>query len=309
MLLIAPDSFKGTYSAREVAEAIARGAGPDVDLCPVADGGEGTLEALLARGGWTTEAAAHDALGRAIVAPIGWLDDGSTAVVEVAAASGLGLIAAHERDAEAASTYGTGELIAATISQGARRVIVTVGGSATTDGGIGAISAIDAAGGPRTAQLIVLADVTTPYEHAAQIYGPQKGADTATVHRLTERLHHQAATLPRDPRGVPHTGAAGGLSGALSAAYDATLTPGAAWVGPRRRRLQHARHTRGRGGNRRGAARSPDPARQAHRRDRRALWAPRQAAARGRRLNVALRGRGDGARARVGASGERHSGP
>lgn len=231
MLLIAPDSFKGTYSAREVAEAIARGAGPGADACPVADGGEGTLEVLLAaRGGTTTEVAVHDPLGRRTTAPLGWIDSGATAVVETATASGLGLVAPAERDAEAASTFGTGELIAAALDAGARRVVVTVGGSATSDGGAGALEALHAAGGVRGAELLVLCDVRTPYEHAAEVYGPQKGAGAAAVARLTARLHARAGALPRDPRGVPMTGAAGGLAGGLWAAYGAVLAPGAAWV-------------------------------------------------------------------------------
>lgn len=231
VLLVAPDSFKGTYSAREVAEAIARGAGAGADPCPVADGGEGTLEVLLAGlRGHTTEVAAHDPLGRPAVAPLGWVDDGATAVVEMATISGLGLVREGERDAEAASTFGTGELIAAAIAGGARRVLVAVGGSATTDGGAGALAAIDAAGGASGVELVVLSDVTTPYERAAEVYGPQKGADAGAVARLTERLDALAATLPRDPRGVPMTGAAGGLAGGLWAAYGATLTPGAAWI-------------------------------------------------------------------------------
>jgi glycerate 2-kinase len=231
VLLVAPDSFKGTYSARDVAEAIARGAGPDADPCPVADGGEGTLEVLLAGlHGHATQIATHDPLGRPMAAPLGWVDDGATAIVEMATVSGLGLVPEAERDAEAASTFGTGELIAAAIAAGARRVLVAVGGSATTDGGAGALDAIDAAGGASGAELIVLSDVTTPYERAAEVYGPQKGADADAVARLTERLDALAATLPRDPRGVPMTGAAGGLAGGLWAAYGAALAPGAARV-------------------------------------------------------------------------------
>jgi glycerate 2-kinase len=234
VLLIAPDSFKGTFSAREVAQAIARGAGAAgvaVDVCPVADGGEGTLEALLAaHGGETTTTSCHDPLGRPIAAPVGWIEHGATAIVETAAASGLQLVAAEERDAEAASTCGTGELIAAAIAAGARRVAIAVGGSATTDGGAGAIAALDATGGARGTELVVLCDVTTPFERAAEVYGPQKGADPATLRRLAERLHAQAAALPHDPRGVPMTGAAGGLSGGLWATYGAQLVPGAAWV-------------------------------------------------------------------------------
>ena len=231
MLLIAPDSFKGTYSARQVAVAIARGVPGEVDLCPVADGGEGTLAAVLAaRGGETTEVPVHDPLGRSISAPLGWLDGGAVALVETAAASGLGLVATGERDAETASTFGTGELIVAAAVGGARRIVVTVGGSATTDGGTGALRAIEQGGGLLGAELIVACDVATPFERAAELYAPQKGADAATVARLAARLDALVETLPRDPRGVPMTGAAGGLAGGLWAACGATLVPGASWV-------------------------------------------------------------------------------
>jgi glycerate 2-kinase len=234
--LIAPDSFKGTYAAREVALAIAAGvAGADedlaIDICPVADGGEGTLATLLeALGGRTVEARVSDPLGRPIAAAFGWLGDGSLALVEVASASGHDLIAPGQRDAEAASTFGTGELIAAAIAAGARRVAVAAGGSASTDGGAGAIEAIDSAGGLRGAELTVLADVRTPFELAAEVFAPQKGADASAVARLAARLHEQAAALPRDPRGVPMSGAAGGLAGGLWARYGANIVPGAAWV-------------------------------------------------------------------------------
>jgi len=236
VLLIAPDSFKGTYSAAQVAAAVASGAaagegGVEVDLCPVADGGEGTLDVVLAaRGGRTEPVSALDPLGRPLSAPLGWLDGGATAVVEAAGASGLGLVAERERDAEAASTYGTGELIAAAAARGARTIVVTVGGSGTSDGGAGALEAIERGGGLRGAALVVACDVVTPFERAAQLYAPQKGADAAAVERLTARLHEQAAVLPRDPRGVPMTGAAGGLAGGLWAAHGARLVPGAEWV-------------------------------------------------------------------------------
>ncbi len=232
-MLIAPDKFKGTHSAREVSLAIARGAGDAVELevCPVADGGEGTMEILVAAlGGVLLETAAHDPLGRSIDAAVGQLDQGRVAIVEVARASGLGLLSASELDAEAASTAGTGELIGAAVAEGARTVVVAAGGSATTDGGAGAIDAIEHAGGLRGAKLIVLADVRTPFERAAEVFGPQKGADAAAVERLSARLARQAETLPRDPRGVPMSGAAGGLSGGLWARYGATVVPGARWV-------------------------------------------------------------------------------
>ena len=233
--LIAPDSFKGTYSAREVAIAIASGAAGDgagaVDVCPVADGGEGTMEILVdALGGRTLEERVHDPLGRPITARLGWIEESSLAIVETASASGLCLLAPSERDAEAASTFGTGELIVAAVTAGASRVALAAGGSASTDGGAGAIRAIEAAGGLRGARLTVLADVSTPFERAAEVFGPQKGADAGAAERLTARLHAQATALPRDPRGVPMSGAAGGLAGGLWARYDARILSGAAWV-------------------------------------------------------------------------------
>jgi glycerate kinase len=232
--LVAPDSFKGTLTAPEVAEAIGAGlraAGAEAELLPAADGGEGTMSALLAvLGGERRRAHAHDPLGRSIETDFGLLEDGRTAVVEVAAASGLTLVADEERDAESASTAGTGELIAAAAGTGARRVLVAAGGSATTDGGAGAIEAIEAAGGLGGAKIEVLCDVSVPFERAAEVFAPQKGAGPEAVARLTERLAARAGTLPRDPRGRAMTGAAGGLSGGLWAAFGARLVPGAAYV-------------------------------------------------------------------------------
>jgi len=231
--LIAPDKFKGTHSAREVARAIARGMDDveGLDICPVADGGEGTMEVLLdALGGALVERAAHDPLGRSISAALGLLGGQALAIVEVSRASGLGLLAPEELDAESASTGGTGELIAAAVAEGARCVVVAAGGSATTDGGAGAIEAIEASGGLRGAKLIVLADANTPFERAAEVFAPQKGADPGAVKRLVARLARQAETLPRDPRGMPMSGAAGGLSGGLWPRYDASIVPGARWV-------------------------------------------------------------------------------
>jgi glycerate kinase len=234
-VLVAPDSFKGTYRAAEVAGAIGRGlerAGlMPPDLCPLADGGEGTMEALLlALGGETAGAEVQDPLGRPIQGQFGLVEDGGTAVIEMASASGLGLVREQERDAWAASTVGTGELISAAIDAGAQVVLLGVGGSATTDGGAGAISAIEERGGLRGARIVVLCDVRTPFERAPAVYGPQKGADPAMVARLEERLDALAQRLPRDPRGVPMTGAAGGLSGGLWAAFGATLEPGAPFI-------------------------------------------------------------------------------
>jgi glycerate 2-kinase len=241
--LVAPDSFKGTFGAAEVAAAIADGlrAGCcDAIELPVADGGEGTLEALVgAVGGELRSATVSDPLGRSVEAEFALLDgepagargapkrrqSEPTAVVECARASGLGLVAEDERDAFAASTRGTGELIAAAVEAGARKVIVTVGGSATTDGGAGAVEALEEAGiKPR---LEVWCDTRTLWEDCPRIFAPQKGADAETVKRLQQRLGRLAKRAPKDPRGVPLTGAAGGLSGGLWAHYGAQLMAGA----------------------------------------------------------------------------------
>jgi glycerate kinase len=236
-ILIAPDSFKGTLSATEVAAAIGRGleqAGRPVELCPVADGGEGTLEALApALGARLQQAAVTDPLGRALEAAFGLAEDTRgqlVAFVETAAASGLGLLGDHELDPLGASTSGTGELILAGARAGARVIYLGVGGSATTDGGTGAIRAIREGGGLGGARLVVLCDVRTPFEHAARVFGPQKGAGERDIVRLTKRLHAIARRLDRDPRGLAMTGAAGGLSGGLWAQFGAELVPGAAFV-------------------------------------------------------------------------------
>ena len=236
-VLVAPDSFKGTLTAAEVADAIGRGLeaeGRPVDLCPVADGGEGTLDALLrALDGERRTAPATDPLGRPIEAAFGIGEAGRgqvLGIVETAGASGLGLVDPSERDAVQASTFGTGQLIVAAVEAGANLVYLGVGGSATTDGGAGAIRAIREAGGLGDARITVLTDVRTPFEHAARVFGPQKGADERTVSRLTKRLNDQARRLQRDPRGLPMTGAAGGLSGGLWAEFGADLVPGAQFV-------------------------------------------------------------------------------
>jgi glycerate 2-kinase len=137
-------------------------------------------------------------------------------------------VAEGERDAWRASTRGTGELIAAAAAAGAERVLVAVGGSATTDGGAGAVAALREAGAEPS--LTVICDVQVPFEDCAKVFGPQKGADPPMVERLTRRLHELAAAAPRDPRGVPMTGAAGGLSGGLWAHLGAELVDGARFV-------------------------------------------------------------------------------
>ncbi|MFL5891982.1 MAG: glycerate kinase [Solirubrobacterales bacterium] len=237
-VVVAPDSFKGTYSAAEVAAALAaplQEAGYEVDRLPLADGGEGTADALLAAaGGRRIEVEAHDPLGRPVRSWYAMLSGGETAVVEAAAASGLGLVDEPERDPERASTRGTGELIAAAASRVAS-ILVGVGGTATTDGGRGAVEAIAEARGVGAAGITCLCDVRIPWELAAPEFGPQKGADRASVTRLSARLARDACELPRDPTGVPMTGAGGGLAGGLWAACGAELVDGARFVADRAR--------------------------------------------------------------------------
>lgn len=231
-VLVAPDSFKGTFAAAEAGEAIARGlraGGREAAVLPIADGGEGTLAVLACVLGLElVPVQVLDPLGRPVEARFGLR--GGTAVVEAAAASGLGLVAARERDPVAAGTYGTGQLIAAAVAAGAKRVLVGVGGSASTDGGRGAIEAIEGAGGLAGAQLTVLCDVRTPFEAAAEVFAPQKGASPEQVARLGRRLDAVARRLPRDPRGLPYTGAAGGLAGGLWAAFGSELVAGAPFL-------------------------------------------------------------------------------
>ena len=235
-VLVAPDSFKGTFTSVEVADALVRGltaAGQPAGACPVADGGEGTLAALApALALATVSAPATDPLGRPIEAAFGATD--GLAVVETAAASGLSLVAKGKRDPIAATTYGTGQMLAAAVASGASDIYLAVGGSATTDGGTGAVRALEAAGGLGRAKLTVLCDVRTPFEDAARVFGPQKGAGPDDVRRLSDRLRRQARTYAgrygRDPRGLPMTGAAGGLSGGLFAAFGARLVAGAGFV-------------------------------------------------------------------------------
>jgi glycerate 2-kinase len=231
-VLVAPDTFKGSFPAPEVAAAVARGLrseGREAVELPLADGGEGTLDALVASlEASVLTAEVSDPLGRPVEARFALADGGRLGIVEMAEASGLRLIAEDERDPWAASTRGTGELIAAACERGAREVVVCVGGSATTDGGAGAIEALDEAGvAPR---LVVACDVRTPWEDAARVFGPQKGADPAMVKRLAQRMSRLAKRAPKDPRGVAMTGCAGGLSGALWAWRGAELVPGAAYV-------------------------------------------------------------------------------
>jgi glycerate kinase len=229
--IISPDSFKGTFTASEVAAAIAAGvrqAGLGAVELPVVDGGEGTMDALLSTGGARCPVRVSGPLGQTVEASYGSLPGGEVAVVEMAQASGLGLVPPGARDPWTASTRGTGELIVAAAASGVERVLVSVGGSATTDGGRGALEIL--AGVASLPPLTVLCDVETPWEDAARVFAPQKGADEDMVQRLSGRLERMATELPRDPRGVPMTGCAGGLSGGLWSEHGAELVSGAEFV-------------------------------------------------------------------------------
>lgn len=226
-LVAAPDKFKGTATAAEVAAAVcagAHGAGWSAEAVPMADGGEGTLDALGGANRWTT---VTGPLGPPVEA--GWRLDGDEAIVEMARASGLTLAGGRGRnDPIRATTRGTGELLAAAAAAGARRVVVAVGGSATTDGGLGCLRAL---GGrlPDGVAVEVAVDVDVPFLAAASMFGPQKGATPAQVARLERRLG-RLATIYRhrfgvDVHSLPGAGAAGGLAGGLAAA-GATLCRG-----------------------------------------------------------------------------------
>lgn len=227
-LVAAPDKFRGTATAAEVARAIARSAeaaGWAVTELALADGGEGTLEAL---GGRSRQCSVEGPLGAPVTAE--WRLDGTTAVIEAARASGLGLVGGPSgNDPMAASSVGTGQLIAAAVAAGARRVVVGVGGSATTDGGMGAVGAL--AGGSRLSgiELVVACDVDATFGEAATLFAPQKGATPAQVALLDRRLERLAQIYLDDygvdVRAIPGSGAAGGLAGGL-AVLGARLVPG-----------------------------------------------------------------------------------
>lgn len=231
-LLAAPDKFRGTATASEVAAAIewaAHDAGWTCDRAPVADGGEGLLDVLDAH---LQGVRRRTTVTGPLSAPVDaeWLLAGRIAVVEMARASGLLLAGgADGNDPMAATTRGTGELIAAAVAAGARKVIVGLGGSATTDGGRGALAALQPHARLRGVQLVVACDVTTPFTEAAKEFGPQKGASPSQVELLTRRLEAMADDYRRttgvDVAALPGAGAAGGLAGGL-AALGADLVPG-----------------------------------------------------------------------------------
>ncbi len=208
-VLLAPRSFGPSLRAPAVAGAIGRGlerSGLRVpDSCPVADGGEGTLEVLVpVLGGELVPATARDATGRARRAQLALLEDGATALIE--AADGRAQVAAD------ASTHVTGELICAAVDEGASVILVAAGGAVAPDRGAGALHAIAEHGGVGRARIVVLCDVATPWE------------------ALSPGGQDAAPALPRDPSGRPRTGAGGGLAGALWAAHGAVLESGATWI-------------------------------------------------------------------------------
>ncbi|MFY9265522.1 MAG: glycerate kinase [Solirubrobacterales bacterium] len=240
-VLVAPDKFKGTLTAGAVATAIAGGlerAGIASDICRIADGGEGTLDIVAeATGATVVDAAAHDALGRPVGGRVAVFNNGKSALVQASDAIGLDLIDERDRDAVGASSYGAGELIAAAAALDVRQVFVGVGGTATTDGGAGALEALRAArllgargATGRAPRLTVLCDARAAWEQAAPVFAPQKGASASQAKELAARLDSMAVRMPRDPRGVLLTGCGGGLSGALWAYAGAELKSGAGFV-------------------------------------------------------------------------------
>jgi glycerate kinase len=268
-ILVAPDKFRGTLTARQAAEAVATGwrrARPDddLDLVPMADGGEGTMDALTqALRGRVVPATVTGPLGRSVDAAFGLApSDGATlGVIEMALASGLALVRPARRDVLAATTRGTGELMALAIDAGADRLVVCIGGSATNDGGVGMASGLgarffDAAGDPIAdggGALAGIAHIDLAHLHsglarvpvagacdvdnpltgpsgASAVYGPQKGASPDEVAMLDRGLRHLAAIVRRDLgvdlRDEPGAGAAGGLGFGLLAFCGARLRPG-----------------------------------------------------------------------------------
>ena len=270
-IVVAPNSFKGSLSATQAATAIALGvqeAFPAAEIAeiPIADGGDGTVEALVtSRGGSYKWVNVDGPLGDPVLSSFGLIDEGKTAVVELASASGFELITGARRDPRKTSTYGFGQLLEAARLAGALSVIAGIGGSATNDGGAGMAQAlgyrlldrdgrdlprggiallrldhINGSGldpGWRSVNVMVACDVTNPLtgpKGASYVYGPQKGADPLTVRQLDQALAHLAEVFERElgkrVSDIPGAGAAGGTGAGLIAFLDARLTPGAALV-------------------------------------------------------------------------------
>ena len=262
-LLIAPDKFKGSVSALAAAQAIERGfrsvfPNIEVDIAPIADGGEGFAESLGAALGaeWIT-VSSQDPIGRGIDARYAWVEGQKLAVVEMSEASGLWRLKPEERNPLQANTSGTGVLLRDAIARGATKILVGLGGSATTDGGIGLahafgyrfindageyqplpgtldlLAAIEAPAGLKLPEIIAACDVQNPLtgdRGTARVYAPQKGADPHTVELLEHSMRHLADvcanSLGRDFRDTPGAGAAGGLGFGLLTFCGATIRPG-----------------------------------------------------------------------------------
>ncbi len=270
-IVLAPNAFKGSLSAVEAAQAMAEGAGrafPEAELVllPIADGGDGTVDALVAAtGGETRTVRVRGPLGDPLAATYGLIDEGRAAAIEMARAAGLALVPPERRDPRVTTTYGVGELLQHAYEAGARRFIVGIGGSATNDGGAGLAQALGyqllderglelPVGGAalarlgrirvggvhsdwKAAQVDVACDVTNPLtgpQGASAVYGPQKGASPAVVQELDAALHHLAEVIRRDlgadVEGLAGAGAAGGLGAGLVAFVGGRLRPGAEMV-------------------------------------------------------------------------------
>lgn len=266
-IVLAPDSFKESLTAQQVCEALERGFRevlPDATFVhvPMADGGEGTVQSLVdATGGTLRTTTVEGPLGDPVTATWGLLGDGATAVIEMAEASGIGLVPAARRDPRRASTRGTGQLVLAALDAGVRHIVLGIGGSATNDGGAGLAQVLGARlldgqgrelppGGAALARLDridasgldvrlsettieVACDVTNPLcgpQGASAVFGPQKGADAACVTELDGALAHWADVISRDlgqeVAELPGAGAAGGLGGGLVAFTGARLRRG-----------------------------------------------------------------------------------
>lgn len=270
-ILIAPDSFKDALAAPLVCEFLRRGLqqtfpAANCQLLPLADGGEGTLETLATvLGGEFVECTVHDPLFRLVQARYLWLPSTATAVVEMARASGLELLAATERNASQTTTLGTGELIVDALTRGARHLVLTVGGSATNDAGVGLAIALGYTFRDENNQLVpptgenlvrihhidgshvhprlaevscrVVTDVTNPFHGptgAAHIFAAQKGADAAAIAHLDAGLRHFAGVLQNtfgtDVQALTGSGAGGGMGGGAACFLEASITSAADWI-------------------------------------------------------------------------------